>query len=527
MPAASKRPARLSAASAAVSLRSHSWRVSCRAAASAAASSCKSATIRPSRSTSSRSDASCCGLGSATPSSSASCPACKIAIGVRSSCATSATRSRRSCSWRSRVSAIPSNAVASSRSSPVARTGPTRADRSPRLIARVTAMMRPTGPVIRRAMTSAVIRASRAASPAAPAIARSSEASRARSAPASPALVNRVSTVPTVAPLASTGALYCWAPRSWANPGEDATTAPALSRTCTSAPGPPRRPTRSSTGPRSACAQLSSRSQAALAATATAVVRSARWRCTRARTSEAASAAVRIAASPTAASATARNASASRSASVVPPPAVCAAWSVIATQAEPVPPAEHRRDDLRAGRIGLNLAPQVLYVRVDGALIALELITPYPVDQLESRIHPAGHGCQGHEDAPLGRRQVDARAPHPRLTPWFVKHEHSLAISDRALHIGLAAPAQDCLHPQHELSRAERLGDVVVCAELETPDPVLLGALRGQQENRRPARGPYLARDRLARYVRQPEVQDNKIGSGRRGQGERLSSRVG
>ena len=60
--------------------------------------------MRASRSISSRSEASSAGVGSATPSSSASWPACRIAIGVRSSCARSATRSRRICSCRSSVS---------------------------------------------------------------------------------------------------------------------------------------------------------------------------------------------------------------------------------------------------------------------------------------------------------------------------------------------------------------------------------------------------------------------------------------
>jgi catechol 2,3-dioxygenase-like lactoylglutathione lyase family enzyme len=57
--------------------------------------------------------------------------------------------------------------------------------------------------------------------------------------------------------------------------------------------------------------------------------------------------------------------------------------SVVAGQAEPVAAAQHCLDDLRAARVFLDLAAQVLHVRVDGAFVALELMPPDPVDQLE------------------------------------------------------------------------------------------------------------------------------------------------
>ena len=207
MPAASNLRARLSAAVAASSARSAGVRVRLRAAASAAASVCRSPTMRASRSTSSRREPSSAGVGSATPSSSASWPACRIAMGVRSSWATSATRLRRICSCRSRVPAIWSKAAASSRSSPGARISPTRAARSPAAMARVTAISRVTGRVIRRATASPVSSASRAASPAAPAMARSSAVCRLRSAAASPEPVDRTSAVPTRWPRTTTGRL--------------------------------------------------------------------------------------------------------------------------------------------------------------------------------------------------------------------------------------------------------------------------------------------------------------------------------
>ena len=140
-----------------------------------------------------------------TPSSRASCPAWSTATGVRSSWATLATRSRRILSSRSSVSAIWSNAAASSRSSPGPLTWPARADRSPLAIARVTVISRLIGRVMRRATPRPVISASRAASPAVPAMARSSAVRSTLSAAPSPDAVRPTCTVPTWRPLTSDG----------------------------------------------------------------------------------------------------------------------------------------------------------------------------------------------------------------------------------------------------------------------------------------------------------------------------------
>ena len=76
-------------------------------------------------------------------------------------------------------------------------------------MARVTAISRMTGRVIRRATASPVSSASRAASPAAPAMARSSAVCRLRSAASSPEPVDRTSAVPTRWPRTTIGRLDC------------------------------------------------------------------------------------------------------------------------------------------------------------------------------------------------------------------------------------------------------------------------------------------------------------------------------
>src|SRR5579859_4908831 len=528
IPAASNWPARLSAAAAARLARSHGRRLRCRAAASAAARVCRSPTMRASRSTSSCSDASWSGVGSVTPSSSASCPACRTATGVRSSCATSATRSRRSWSCRSRVSASWSNAVASSRNSPGAAMWPTRAARSPRPMARVTAMIRSTGRVIRRAMASPVSRASTAASPAAPKMACSRSVWSTWSALASPELVNRTTAWPTRPPLIVTGAL-CSGALAWAaKPGDAVTTWPDWSRIWASAPV---RVARSSTGDRSAELQLSPRSQAAAAAAAIAPVRSVRCWLVRSDTSAAARAAVSPASRATAASATDRKARASRRPRVLPRKAETEAGagpaSVISGQAQPVAAAQDRLHDLRPGRVLLDLAAQVLHVRVDGALVALELIPADPVDQLEPGVHPARDGGQGTQDAPLGRGQVGRGAAHHDLAPRRVDEQGPVAVTDRAGRGDRGAAAQDGLDPQDQLARAERLGDVVIGAELQAGDPVLLARLGGQHEDGHGSGRAQLASDGLAGHVRQAEIEHHQVRGDRGRQGERLRAGTG
>src|SRR5690348_13710697 len=115
--------------------------------------------------------------------------------------------------------------------------------------------------------------------------------------------------------------------------------------------------------------------------------------------------------------------------------------SVIAGQAEPVTTAEDGLHDPGISRIFLDLAAQVLHVRVDGALVALELVPAHPVDQLEPGVHPARHGGQRGEDAPLGGGQRHGRAAHHGLPLRLVDDELAPAVAGQALGGGRAAAA--------------------------------------------------------------------------------------
>src|SRR6185437_7754554 len=253
-------------------------------------------------------------------------------------------------------------------------------------------------------------------------------------------------------------------------------------------------------GSRSAPAQPWSCCHALPATAANAPASTSRCRPASEDTSTAEKTAVSTANSATAASATLRNASASRSPRVLPRPAgrggpasgpgragsvpAGPVPSVIAGQAEPVAAAEHGHDDDRVRRVLLDLAAEVLHVRVDRPLVALELVPAHPVDQLEAGVDAPGHGRERAEYPPLGGGERRLRAAHGHGPARLVDDqgpapEAGDAVGGR----GRAAAAQDRLHPQHELPRAERLGHVVVRAELEPAYPVLLGGLRGQHQD--------------------------------------------
>ena len=84
----------------------------------------------------------------------------------------------------------------------------------------------------------------------------------------------------------------------------------------------------------------------------------------------------------------------------------------------------------------------------------------------------------------------------------------------------LLGAAQDRADAQGELARAERLDDVVVGADLETGDPVLLLAARGEHDDGQVgALGPQPSADLEAVDAGQHEVEDDEVG--RRGRRDR------
>src|ERR1051326_1329348 len=79
----------------------------------------------------------------------------------------------------------------------------------------------------------------------------------------------------------------------------------------------------------------------------------------------------------------------------------------ISGQGKAITAAEHGLDDPWRVRVLLDLPAEVLHVGVDGPLVAFELVAAPAVDQLVPRVDPSGDAGKRHEDAPLGRRELD------------------------------------------------------------------------------------------------------------------------
>jgi hypothetical protein len=75
--------------------------------------------------------------------------------------------------------------------------------------------------------------------------------------------------------------------------------------------------------------------------------------------------------------------------------------------------------------------------------------------------------------------------------------------------VALAGAAQQRAHAGDELARAERLGEVVVGAEVEAADAVVLGRLCGEHDDRDVGVAAHLAAHLLAGQVREHEVEDH------------------
>ena len=94
----------------------------------------------------------------------------------------------------------------------------------------------------------------------------------------------------------------------------------------------------------------------------------------------------------------------------------------------------------------------------------------------------------GHEEGQQvelarGQRSV-SRRPSVTSAPAAVDHEVAVDEHGRAGRCRrLPAAPQDRVDAQHQLARAEGLGDVVVGADLQADDPVLLAAERGEHDD--------------------------------------------
>src|SRR4051794_870751 len=154
--------------------------------------------------------------------------------------------------------------------------------------------------------------------------------------------------------------------------------------------------------------------------------------------------------------------------------------------AEAVADPAHGEDELRLLGIGLELLAQVPDVHVDRARVAIGRVAPHAREQHVAREHPAGAARHRAEDLELDERGLDELAAQlhralGRIDPQAGGIDRRLGLAVAGRHAG--AP-QRGLHARAELPHRERLGDVVVGAELEPEDLVDLLALGAEHDDR-------------------------------------------
>src|SRR5215213_2955442 len=175
--------------------------------------------------------------------------------------------------------------------------------------------------------------------------------------------------------------------------------------------------------------------------------------------------------------------------------------------------AADRHQPLGAGRAPLDLPPDVGYVDVRGVLVADVLAAPEVPHDLGPAEDLAGPLGQKREQPELGRSELDGLAIDRHLVAREVEPEPpDLPYRSRAVPTVELAAAQDRAHAADELRPRERLGDVIVGAELETEDAVDLGVTCGQHQDRHDASlGTQAPADLRAGDVGQHHVEDEDV----------------
>ena len=134
----------------------------------------------------------------------------------------------------------------------------------------------------------------------------------------------------------------------------------------------------------------------------------------------------------------------------------------------------------------VDLLAQLAHEDVDRAVAVRRAPAPDPLEQLVAGEHAAHLERERVQQPELGRRQVGALVVDVGLHVLRVEPElldHDLVAAAGIL--GARAAARRGADPGHELLHRERLHEVVVGADLERVHAVVLGAARGDDDDRR------------------------------------------
>src|SRR6185436_17392160 len=134
------------------------------------------------------------------------------------------------------------------------------------------------------------------------------------------------------------------------------------------------------------------------------------------------------------------------------------------------------RDGLDQSRLSQFL-PESSYVHVESAGVAIIGQPPHAVQQRFTCHHTAMIARQLLQQGELLARQPDIAPLATDVESGWVYHQNAIVV-DRAARLDTIHPAQDGVDPSNQFSHAERLGDVVVSAKVQTQDLVGLSGPR-------------------------------------------------
>src|SRR6266536_2416765 len=133
-------------------------------------------------------------------------------------------------------------------------------------------------------------------------------------------------------------------------------------------------------------------------------------------------------------------------------------------------------------RVCLDLLAQLPDIDTDGAAVAE--VVPDQLEEVVTAEHLTGVLDEQREDRELLRRELNRAPVDDRLVRREVDLQPAKPMSQTLHRARRPRPAEDRLDPLHHLGRRRRLDDVVVGAEPQAADLVVVLAARAEEENR-------------------------------------------
>jgi hypothetical protein len=180
----------------------------------------------------------------------------------------------------------------------------------------------------------------------------------------------------------------------------------------------------------------------------------------------------------------------------------------------------------RLARVVLDLLAHPPDVHSHRPGVEAFVVAPDPAHDLIPGEHATGVARDEPQEVELLGRKPDLDAALADL-PRAGVHRQIADLEPLDRRRGRARTPEHGLDPSDQLPRRERLGDVVVGAELETHDAVGFLAERGQHDHRPPPRRTDPAHDRQAVDAREHEIEDDEVRLGRFDDGPRPAAVLG